>query len=389
MKNKKLFVLLSIFAIVLTIFISSGKPKEIAAIYFCKEGNKYQTNGQIDQAEKKYLEALKMDPDYISAQFYLYDLYKKEFFNYMDAKNYQQAITYGEKALSYITSNAILFDLGICYKKIQNYPKAAEYFEKVVVANPKDTEAQQALEDVNEQIKNVHLNFEINNMVAIEKAPSELYSLIKTDLGAGVISQVQTIFDLIWSVPTGKVLLQALWKTKIPVYIIISDGTAFMQPACNKKICYVEKITIPLKYIEYMNDKNSNPRLRIYYFSSFMHEFGHAYYLINNPVANISDSLEEEMGVSIIGQNIAYRIISGQPLNEQQIKRISLEYLRNMLSQDVYRKLPVYSGFNQNMANFGISLPYLYIYSDIPELYKQLLSEGKTSHVPNLDKLIK
>lgn len=378
MHNKRPFILLTVFIILLYIFFSSGQLNKIIVQKLCNDGSKYKLNGQYEQAEKKYLEALKRSPDDYSIKIFLYDLYKTEFYKYMDAKDYQRAIPYGEKALPYDFSTSIAFDLGICYQEIENYQKAAEYYGKVVAANPNDKEAKEWMESAN-------LNYEMNNVVAKEKAPQELYSLIKTDLDSNVRLQVQIIFDLIWTVPSGKILLKKMWESRVPVYIIETNKRPEMIPGYVNNKLTAEKIEIPLRTIKNINDTSADADFRIHSFVTFMHEFGHAYYIINT--SSSQNSMEQELGVTMIGMDIAYKIITGNYMDEAAAKEISMESLEGLLADD-HRELPVYSGFNQKMINLGMALPYLYVYSDIPRMYQKLLAEGRTSHVPNLDKLI-
>lgn len=380
------FKLVGIILILALVMKLSGGFDSIAVFSLSVQGGLLCVEGQFEQAEEKYTEALKIRPDNNTLKAQLADAQRILFETYYQQQNYEKSIYYGEKIIAYFPSDSnYLSMMAYAYLKSKNYPKAIEYYNKVLNIDPGNTIAQHNSKYANYQIENANLNSAINNVRVTRRAPSELYSLIQTNLSPDVRAEAESILDLIWSVPSGELLLRTMWQKRVPIYIIQEDESADThERRYSNGNTIVDKIDIPLKYITMVNDTNLPAAQRIYGLTAFMHEFGHAFSRIKDPQSY--DSMEEELGVDMIANNIAYRIIMGEYLNESQSQEISMSAVAG-ITLDGHRDLPVYSGFNQRMQNYGMSMPNVYLYSDIVAMYQRLLSEGRVNHVPNLDNL--
>lgn len=309
------------------------------------------------------------------------------FFQAYNEKNYPNAVYYGEQSIPYMPADAKnLAALAYSYVELKNYQKASDYYNKALSLDPSNEDLKKKIKYLNAYIEDANLNKSINSIRVTEKAPARLYALINTNLSSDVKSEVEGIFDLVWNVPDGRRLLTTVWENRIPIYIVQSDGIAHTTVLVRNGTSTVQSITIPLKYIDKLNNPNLLGVARIEAFATFLHEFGHAYSRINDPRS--FNSMEEEMGVEMLGFNISYRIVTGSYLNKKQVQDFYPQFLIGLLSDD-HKNLPVYSGFDKRVQSYGISLPYPEVYSDLVPMYKKLLSEGKTNHVPNLDALVK
>lgn len=309
------------------------------------------------------------------------------FFQAYNEKNYSNAVYYGEQSVPYMPGDPKnLAALAYSYYELKNYQKASDYYNKALSLDPNNEDLKKKIKYLNAYIEDDNLNKSINNIRVTEKAPARLYALIKTNLSSSVKSEVEGIFDLVWNVPDGRRLLTTIWENRIPINIIQSDDIAHTTALVSNGKSTVQSITIPLKYIDKLNNPSLSGVARIDAFATFLHEFGHAYSRINDPSS--FNSMEEEMGVEMIGFNISYRIVTGSYLNKKQVEGFYPHMFEGLLSDD-HRNLPVYSGFNKRVQSYGISLPYPEVYSDFVPMYKKLLSEGKTTNIPSLDALIK
>ena len=386
-KRKKDFIAVVGFLILVLILKLHGDLDVFGSFWKFKQGEKLQNKGQYEQAEQKYIEAMKLNPNSIAVKEKLASMLKKQLEDCFDAKDYNKAIYYGEKLLKYDDSKSTnYYNMGSAYYNLKNYPKAYEYYKKVLSLNPNDTKAQQLLEAANYYIEKDNLNTQLNNVRITKEAPSGLYQLIKTDLSTDIRTEAEDILDLIWAVPEGQILLKTLWTNKIPIIIVQEGPRAEFNWQCQSSGCS-SNITIPVKYLNDLNNFNIAADYRIYNMNVFMHEMGHAFCYSTTRKLKPQDSLEEELDVSMIGYNIAYKIVTGKYLDRYQTKNLSRRTFSALLTDD-HKDLPVYSGVSKKFSDYGIFLPYAEFYSNLPEMYQQLLSEGKTSNVPNLDKYL-
>lgn len=309
------------------------------------------------------------------------------FNNAYQQKDYKSVISYGEK-IAYRQSDDIhyLDMMGYSYLELQDYKNSIIYYKKTLAINPNDDEAKHNLNYIHEQVDEDKLNNAINNVKVGKKAPAKIYALVKTNLGNDVKEEVDGILDLVWQEINGRIILQTLLDHNIPINIAQDGERADTHWHYEGNNMIVDKIDVLPKYINDLNNPSLSPWNRIYNFNTFLHEFGHAFSRIKDPRS--FNSLEEELGVSMIGYNIAYKIVTDNYMTDEQIKQQSMGTFQALLSDD-HKDLPVYSGFNKRMKKYAIYMPNPAIYSDLVGMYKQLLFQGKTQHVSNLDKLIR
>lgn len=304
-------------------------------------------------------------------------------------KDFQTEVYYGEKIAIYQSNDSFfLTNMAYAYQELKIYDKAAYYWGKILVIDPNNSNAKQGLKYANYYLNENKLNNEINNVRVGKKAPAKIYALVKTNLGNDVKEEVDGILDLIWQEINGRIILQSLLDNRIPINILPGDfqDHTDLKWADNYKYTDVTGIDISQKTIQDLNNTSLSSWNRIYNLNTFLHEFGHAFTQIKDPKS--SDSLEEELGVSMIGYNISYKIVTGNYMTDEQIKQQSMGTFQALLSDD-HKNLPVYSGFNKRMKKYAIYMPNPALYTDLVAMYKQLLSQGKTQHVPNLDKLVR
>lgn len=386
------------------------------------EGMLLQSRGEYELSAQKFSEALDISPNLTKARDGLVYDYQMLLAKYVEEENYQKAVAYARKLEVYMPdNNNNLKIIAECYFNLKNYIKAAKYYEKALIANqndtsllrsvaqsyvnageyakaliyvrkivalePNDKQMQSNIKYLESKVEDSEMSKDINNLKVTQEAPPEIYSLVRTNLSSNILGEVQGILDLIWSEPNGSIILTSLWQKHIPINIIKSDERANTKVTASKKGAYysdydVSSINIPVNYILNFNDESRSADDRIYNFHTFLHEFGHAYFRIKNP--QIGDSMEEELGVSMIGYNISYKIITGKYMTREQTQEISLEMVSGMLSDD-HKNLPVYSGFNKKIQNYGIVMPYPEVYADIRSLYKKLRAQNKVQPVKSLE----
>lgn len=426
---KKLFIT-TIFIIIATgaAFAANYSPRAIQAYNIAAT---YQNQGKYELAEKQYKLVLSLQPDFTEAKNNLGSLYynlaieafnKPDYFNaisyarkslqskpnnvemlsmignsYLKLKRNDDAITAYKKVLSLDSNNVdTMHSLAQLYLIEQQYTKAAPLYRKLLNIAPNDTVALQNSKYLTSKMQDNNLDESLNNIKISQKAPIEIYKLIKPSKGVPpeAVEHTKTMLDLIWSDPTGKLLLDNLVKSKISINLTtqgVYDANATQTKKSNTFYLYgclpiftwdrqSVAVNIPFMYIENFTNPHISPYQRIYSLHALVHEFCHAYRDIKFP--NCNNSIEEELGASMIGLNISYKVVTGEYLTQSQTEAQSMNVLQSLLS-DNHRTLPVYSGFNKNMQTKGIILPYPEIYSNLPQMYKCLLSEGKISRVPN------
>lgn len=389
----------------------------------------FQKQGKYNLAELKYKQALQLQPNFVSAKKNLKILYQNMALKDCSASAYDKAISDIQKALALNpndpssltilaqcykgikdTEKAIkiynkilltspnndiaLHSLGLIYTNNKDYEQATKIYNKILLIKPNDKVAKQNLTYLNFHHSNDILNEEINNIKIERNAPDSLYKLVKISEGVPYdsIESMNRIIDLLWSEPNGKIMLQTLLENKTPINI--TPNVIKANATRQIKITYIYGTTntvktnssvavnIPFKHIEDFNNQKLYAKDRIYNLQAFAHEFGHAFIGIKNP--NDVNSIEEEIGVSMIGYNIANKVITGEYLNREQTKIYSLDCLQGTLS-DEHRSLPIYSNFNKTIQYYGIAMPYPDIYSNIPSMYRKLLSEDKIKPVVSFE----
>lgn len=236
----------------------------------------------------------------------------------------------------------------------------------------------------------------LNNLPDVANAPKPLYWLIKPERGVAkdTVSKAAKMLDLIWSEPDGKTMLSAILYKRIPINITNEkndpDALAKIsanQPTANFSIPFVPlldynsmslTIDIPESCINGFYDQNISPEKRIYYFTSLVSELGHAYMLLRNH--DHKDSLEEELGVSMMGYNISYKIFTGKYLTKEQADFYSENIFISLLSGK-QASLPIYINFHKEIQAYGLTMPYPDDYSDLVKMFKTLYEAKKVKWV--------
>jgi protein O-GlcNAc transferase len=107
--------------------LEEGREEDI----LIKEGQEQLNKGELVEAEKKFLSAIKSDPTLGQAYHFLGMIYLRQ-------KLYKGAIASLEKAVKLDPLNDTAFNnLGLSYFNIENYEQAIENFEKSISLNDK------------------------------------------------------------------------------------------------------------------------------------------------------------------------------------------------------------------------------------------------------------
>lgn len=365
--------------------------------------NAYVKSNQLDKAAEIDQKILLINPNDEKTKNSLSAIYQNLANKNYSNSNYDASVYYAKESLSLNPNNINAYHaIAQSYSALNNYEKANEIYKKVLSMEPNDPIAQQNLKYVNFKHFDKVLNDSINNLNIGHIAPESLYRLINIQPGIDCyyVEKMKTILDLIWSEPNGKTLLNTLLEHNTPINITNGYIKANAYRTKETKTFYLYGIipvasfttnssvavNIPFSHIDNFNNSNLYAINRIYNLQAFIHEFGHAFMGIKN--LNDVNSMEEEIGVSMIGYNIANKIITGKYLDPTQTETYSIDCLKGLLS-DEHRDLPVYSGFNKAIQSHGIAMPYPEVYSNIPLMYKKLLSEGKVTPVPSFNAYLK
>jgi len=407
-----------------------------AAIVLYNSAAALHNQGKYELAEQKYLQILKIQPDFKEAKTNLAKLYPSLAYEYYSKSNWQKAVYYGKKAVSVKPNDEYSYDilarsyegsndyentiknwkkvislnpkntdamhsLAQTYIKLKQFDSAATIYSQILSINPSDKLAKQNIEYSNFQKSEKILNQDLNSITTEHTNPKALYALIKPAPGipANSAEEVKTVLDLVWSEPNGQILLQNMIKNKIPINIVGANSGANAEKTQKTNTLYlygfipvanftstISTVNIPYTVINNFNNKNLTSFERIYNLQTFIHEFGHAF--IGAKIPSNKNSIEEELGVSMLGYNIAHKVITGKYLDRQQTETYSKRVLVAILSDD-HRELPIFSGFNNRIQNYGIVLPYPEVYSNIPSMYKTLLLENKVKPVPSFYPYVK
>ena len=394
------------------------------AITLYNSGCNLQKTGKYELAEQKYNQALKVQPNLAEAKKNLAIIYHNKALNSYANNDFDYAVVFAKKSLVFdsklIESYTIL---ARSYADLEDYPSAVDVYSKILAMRPKDFSSLQSLAQIYIKTKNYEeaetlyrqilalspedpvarqnlhyvsfqktetsLKKKINEVRALSQAPKAVYRLIKPSAGITpkTVKNMEKILDLVWSEPNGQLYLQAMADKKVPIKI--TQGTlsanATVQQKQNTLMLYgfipvyeyktsSFSVNVPFNYISDFYDSSLDAYKRIYSLQVFLHEFGHMYMNIKNP--GNTNSLEEELGVTMIGYNAAHKMLTDGYLNKEQTEKYCMESLESLL-QDEHRTLPVYSGFNRSVQGLGIAMPYPEVYSDIPAIYKKLLDEKK------------
>lgn len=401
MKNAgkiKILAAILLLQLLLPINVLAQNKYSNEAIRIYNSGVMLHRQGKYVLAKEKYQQALQLQPNFEEARKNLIITYQNLASQYFSNSEYEKSVVTYKKVLSMDSNNdSAMHSLAQVYIKSNQFDKASEIYTKLLMKNPNDEIAKNNLEYVNYQNLEKNLSNSINNLTVDYKAPEKLYKLIKLEqrVPPDATESMKTILDLIWNEPNGRIMLETLLKNKTPINItqgyvkanaknMTRDHTLYylgIIPIFSWETSSVS-VNIPFEHIKNFNDKNLSSHTRIYNFQIFLHEFCHAFMFAKNSQNVVS--IEEELGASMIGYNIATKIITGKYLDQNQTIMYSKGCLKAILS-DEHRDLPVCNNFNRDIQNYGIAMPYPELYSNIFDLYKKLLFEKKVSPLPKLE----
>lgn len=407
---------------------TKSAPYSTVSIQIYKTAAAYQKQGKYELAEKTYNRVLVMQPNFVEAKENLALIYKDLANRCYAQSEYSKGIAYAKKALTYNSKNLDAYNiLSLCYLELNDQPnliltyqkiialdpkddltmnalaaaylksnqleKASEICNKILVLNPADEQAQKMLKYISFNHPDKSLKKSNNDSNTEHTVPIKLYKLVKApeDVDQETTDKIKTILDLIWSDPNGQIMLKTLMEHKVPINIIAEDGnlnqTKTLDPYSVIPISSIlnssVKVNIPISHIDNFDNPNLYPYQRIYNLQVFIHELGHAFIEAKNP--KNADSMEEEIGVSMIGYNIANKIVTGKYLTSSETETYSMQCLKTLLA-DKHKNLPMMSDFNKTIKEYGISFPYQDTYSNIPSMYKKLLSEDKIKPISDFGK---
>lgn len=373
-----------------------------AAIALYNSGVVLHKQGKYELAAQKYNQALKIQPNFVEAKQNLGVTYQNLAYKCYETSEYEKSLVYAEKAIAFNPKNIDVYHtMGQCYSSLKDYNNAIAIYNKILSNNPDDKVAQNNLEFVSLQHIEKKSDIPISNLTTEHTASPRLYKLIKPAPGipAEDVETMKTVLDLVWSDPSGRIILETFLDKKISVNIIWGQAKANATQIKNKRTLYAYGIipvfsftttsnfvNIPVKYINNFSNPNVSAHEKIYNLQVFIHEFGHAFIGAKNK--NRINSMEEELGVSMLGYNISSKILAGQYLDEKETEIYSKNCLQALLS-DEHKELPVFSGFNRAIQSYGVVLPYPEAYTDIVAVYKKLLSENKTPPVSSFYKYMR
>lgn len=368
--------------------ISSAIAANNRAIEYYNLGTVYAQQGNYQAAIQKLKQAIIIDPTLKSAYYNLSIIYRKQ-------KNMQELAKVCKSITSFQPSTAreSIFH-GKCYINLGQPDKAIPYYEKYLTYNPKNLDAKDTLEYAKNQIYLQNLVTNMNKAKPSEKAPADVYALVKdkSEVNNDVIPRIQEILDFIWSDPEGKILLKILIENNVPIVIVpnAAKPTTFISGSQN----IVEIEVPPINVYNFQDTKISNDS-REEAFDSLLHEIGHAVKASiikkDNKTAHIVNAYEEEIFVSMIADNITSRIFTRQGLCEYTSYIKAKAYLRSILDEDQHdshRKLPLYNGYGEFIMSLGIKPPYPNFYKNLAPLYKELRNDPSIIRHPELESII-
>ncbi|MBC8462644.1 MAG: tetratricopeptide repeat protein [Deltaproteobacteria bacterium] len=109
-------------------------------------GGLYYKQGNIEQAIRYFEEALEIDRRYLPAKNNLFNIYKGRGAKYLEAGDYDGAISDFTRAMELFPNDSGVYDLmGASYAGKGDYEKGIEYYEKAVILNPGNTNAKNNL----------------------------------------------------------------------------------------------------------------------------------------------------------------------------------------------------------------------------------------------------
>ena len=375
------------------------KLKSSCSAAYLNLSNLYLEEKNYAQAAVYLEKYTKLVPSDDSAFYNLAAAYGNSGNNYAQSNQYKKAIYCYEKSLNIKKDDKIYSNLATIYIKTENYKLAGDNFRKALDLNPGNSTAQEGLSSALRLYKEDIANKNIINLMPAQKAPQEVYNLVRTTsvLKYGdTFDKLYEILDFLWGDENGRILLTQIIKHKIPIQItfgkadtdaktttsykrtplsivryipmpvVIAIPTALafdlLKPDIKKEV----KITVNLgeDIIQLYKNPSSSFNENMYAIMAVEHEFGHA--ASSTVKSKKNNSLEEEMTVSMIGYNSASKILTGRLLTKEESFEYSKMCFKSLMSDD-HKNLPLYNDFKNTISELGINL---YNYDTYADLYR-------------------
>lgn len=365
----------------------------------------YNNLGQNMLAIKSYEDALKIKPALIEAKNNLGLMYFNMGVQNYKTAQYNQAVIFYKKSLEYDPQNAnTYFNMGVSYNEMNMDSESISCYKQAIRLNPNFTEAKNNLQVTLNKMQENNLSNQIDNVKTVTKAPLFIYNLVKLDYGINnnAINRLYEVLDLIWNDPEGQKLLLAIKNNNIPIIITGgSDNTNAQVNTMSRQqvITYagfpilkynIDKqkqieVNIGEDHLFAFRDSSLSSGKRIYALQVVVHELCHA---AKNTLIKTSDNaISEEITASIIGYNIASRIIRGRNLSEDEVKKYA-QGCMEAVSRDDHKYLPVYNNFINEIQKIGVTPPYPYLYQNMIELYKSVRDNPDMQKIDSIEKMI-
>lgn len=378
----------------------------------------YSNLSNIYITEQKYSEAAKYLEQYAKLAPRDKNVYNNLCWLYNKAGNKDLCIKYGEKYIQFSDDKFDTYSyMGDVCKKFEDYNKAVYFYNKALSVlnnnaasnNTYNESRDNNIQYVLQELRICRFNARIANLYPSVNAPQALYNLIKQDTALKnpqTSAKLREMLDLLWVDDNGRILLSEVIKYKIPIKIIpggTGQTNALIQTEYRKTPLYYTRyvpmpivVAIPMSIafaifhpdykkenhatinmgdniIQLYKNPNSSLEDNMYALMSVMHEAGHAVSSYLNEKK--SDSIEEEMAVSMIGLNSASKIFFDRPLTREE----SIEYAENTyksLMSDDHKTLPLYNDFRSTISPLGLNLYNYDTYSDLNRLQQKAFNGG-------------
>lgn len=277
------------------------------------------------------------------------------------------------------------YNLGLVYYCRGNYELAIKNLEESIHRDLRFKEAcSEILKFSYTQQENKEIIGKIQQIKPNDPIPDKLTRLIKFDKGLKTDTPAKTfeIINLIWEDSEGQKLLEIICKQRIPIKItnkkdnpVTETSYYSLSPigAYYKGINYTQN-TVYGKYIsinvgEYIvqDFKGDSLDENMQVIMVFIHELCHAVVQAIDKTTSHSNAIEEELSASMIGYNVASRILKQRELSRDECFQYSKIEMQ-MLLEGNYKSLPIYNDFNEEIMKLGIYPPHPDIYRNIVKL---------------------
>lgn len=304
-------------------------------------------------------------------------------------EDFAKAAYYYAQALEINPNEADLNKLGLIYYMNDDYQNSIKSFEKSLCFNPNNKRTKAKIEYVNYLISEKEKNDKVNSMEPKLKAPRNLHRMVqvKSKLeNAEDEEKLHKIIDFLWSDEEGRVLLKKVLNSQTPIYLKrkikhsyftasqvlpLNEGV-LSNPLSSQLLAYsnyIEKqIYIKESDISNFQKKGNTYKDNEWAITVLAHEICHMTNFMSNP--RTKDSKEEELIATVIGYNIASRILNDKPLSEEQVKEKAISYYNSTILRHgcPYRDLPMNENFARSLVPLGVNLPYYGVYANLNNL---------------------